>query len=73
MKVTRGKMHTHLGMLFDFSAIGEVKISMLDCVMELSTEFPETIIKGQEPLAQDWLFKTREDGQEQPFPQEKAE
>ena len=35
MIVTRGKKHTFLGMLFDFSSLGEAKISMLDCIMEL--------------------------------------
>ena len=47
MKVTRGKNHTFLKMLLDFSFIGEVKIRMLDSVMELIKKFLETMIKGK--------------------------
>ena len=72
MKVIRRKKHTHLGMLFDFSSTGEVKISMLDCVMELIKEFPEVIIKGKETPAKCWLFKVREE-EKQLLSQEKAE
>ena len=61
MKETRGKRTACLGMLFDFSAIGEVKIIMLDHVMELIKEFPEKIIKGKETPAQDWFLKVREE------------
>ena len=48
-------------MLFDFSAIVEVKISMLDCIMELIKEFPKTMIKSKEIPSQDLLFKVREE------------
>ena len=48
MKVTRGKIHTCLGILFDFSCMRQVKIIMLDCIMEP--------LKGKEAPAQDWLF-----------------
>ena len=53
MKVTRGNKHTCLGMIFDFSSTGEVKIRMLDYVMELIKEFPEIIMKGKEIPARD--------------------
>ena len=66
-------MHTCLGIQFDFSVMGQVNISMLDCIMELIKGFPGTTIKCKETLAQDWLFKVREDGQENPLPQEKTE
>ena len=35
MKVTRGKKHAYLGMVFDFDSKGEVKINMLDYGMDL--------------------------------------
>ena len=74
MKVTRGKNHTHLGMLFDFGRKGEVKIRMLDYVMDIIKYFPETIIKVKEIPAQDCLFKVREEEEkEKILPQEKAE
>ena len=60
-------------MLFDFSNKGEVKISMLDLIMELIKEFPETITKDKEIPAQDWLFKVREEDQKEILTQEKAE
>ena len=41
MKVTSGNFHTFLGMLFNFSTMVQVKISMLDCIMDLIKEFPE--------------------------------
>ena len=41
--------------------------------MELIKKFPETIIKGKEKPTQHCLFKVREESQEKPLPQEKAE
>ena len=61
MKVTRVKKHMSLGMLLDFGSKGDVKISMLDCVMDLIKEFPEEMIKGKETPSHDWLFKARDE------------
>ena len=72
MKVTRGKTHACLGTLLDFSAIGVVKISMLDYVMELVKEL-EIIIKVKKSLDQYWLFKVREEDQEKRLSQEISE
>ena len=72
IKVKRGNNHTCLGMIFDFSSTEEVKISMLDCIMELIKDFPESITKGKETPDQDWLFKVREE-EEPILPQEKVE
>ena len=45
---------------------------MLPYVMELIKDFLESIIKGKEIPAQDWLFKVREE-EEQLLPQEMEE
>ena len=39
MKVSRGKVHSYLGMTLDFTKKGEVKISMFDFVEEILTAF----------------------------------
>ena len=54
---TRGKKHTYLGMLLDFSVPGEVKVDMTDYVQDMIDEFPiELTGKAQTP-ANEKLFQ----------------
>jgi hypothetical protein len=39
VKVTRGKIHDHVGMRFDFSEPGKVKVDMIDNVKEMLDDF----------------------------------
>ena len=64
MTVSRGKIHTYLGMTLDFTVKGEVKISMLDYVEEILTAFDKAEPNGagtKTSAAPDNLFKVNED------------
>ena len=64
MKVSRGKIHAYLGMTLDYSAQGQVRISMFDCVEEILTAFDKAEPKGggtKSDAAPDNLFKVNED------------
>jgi hypothetical protein len=57
-----GTKHTYLGMEFDYSCIGEVKISMQKYITKIIEEFPEEITSTSATPAADYLFVVREDG-----------
>ncbi|MGC9293583.1 MAG: reverse transcriptase domain-containing protein, partial [Acidobacteriaceae bacterium] len=40
VKTTRGKVHDYLGMVFDFSQDGQVKVDMVDYISNMVEEFP---------------------------------
>ena len=64
MKVSRGKIHTYLGMTLDYSVKGQVRISMFDYVEEILTAFDKAEPKGdgtKSDAAPDNLFKVNED------------
>ena len=39
MKLKQGKIHKYLGMQIDFSVLGQVKITMFDCIQEILEDF----------------------------------
>ena len=43
VKATRGKIHDYLGMRFDFSDKGKVKVDMIDYIESMVDEFPITL------------------------------
>jgi hypothetical protein len=53
---TRGKIHDYLGMVFDFSQVGKVVISMVDYMTKMIDEFPYDIDKIASTPATDDLF-----------------
>jgi hypothetical protein len=54
VKATRGKVHDYLGMIFDYSEPGKVKISMVDYMEKMVDEFPFPIKgKKQNPAPED--------------------
>jgi hypothetical protein len=57
-----GKKHDYLGIIFDFSSQGKVKINMTQYVSKIIKEFPGEILGKRATLAGDHLFKVREDG-----------
>jgi len=64
MTVSRGKIHTYLGMTLDYIIPGQLKISMFDYVEEILTAFEKAEPKGtgtKLSAALDNLFKVDED------------
>jgi hypothetical protein len=57
-----GTKHTYLGMEFDYSCVGEVKINMQKYITKIIDEFPEEITSTSATPAADYLFTVREDG-----------
>jgi hypothetical protein len=54
VKATRGKVHDYLGMIFDYTEPGKVKISMVDYMEKVVDEFPIPIKgKKQSPAPED--------------------
>jgi hypothetical protein len=63
MTVSRGKIHKYLGMNLDYTACGQVKITMFDYVDEILTTFNKAEPKGggtKSSTAPDILFKVDE-------------
>jgi len=56
VKVTRGKVHDYLGMTFDYSLKGKVKIHMKDYVKDMIESFPHKITGTASRSAPDDLF-----------------
>jgi hypothetical protein len=74
MKINRGKVHKYLGMTLDFTTRGQVKISMVDYVKDITSAWEKacnsvddgfTVVKrgrkGRASAAPDDLFKVNED------------
>ena len=61
VKISRGKKHKFLGMEFDFTDIGAVKIDMKSYVLDMIKSFPEKVTTKAATPAAVHLFQTRED------------
>ena len=61
LSVTRGKVHSYLGMDFDFSAMGDVKLSMIPYANQIDDDFPEPITCTALTSTADHLFQIRPD------------
>ena len=72
--ITRGKIHEYLGMTFDFSTKGAVKISMVDYTKKIIEGFPEEITRTSPTPAADHLFQVRSDDDKEKklLPEEQA-
>ena len=46
LSVTKGKIHTYLGMTIDFSEPGKVRFSMKDFIREIISECPDELLRG---------------------------
>ena len=60
MKASRGKIHDYLGMVFDFSNKGKVKISMKEYVKSMITDFEQHASGEAKTPAPTYLFNTRD-------------
>ena len=73
VKATRGKVHDYLGMTFDFSEPGKVKIDMCDYINSMVDDFPENMTPADiaaTPAAND-LFVV--DDSSEPLPKQEKE
>ena len=61
VKISRGKKHKFLGMEFDFTDIGAVKIDMKSYVLDMIKSFPEKVTTKAATPAAVHLFQMRED------------
>jgi hypothetical protein len=63
MRVSLGKKHDYLGMDLDYSVPGEVKVTMVDYLKRVITEFLEEITGTASSPAAERLFTVRPDGE----------
>jgi hypothetical protein len=72
MRVSRGKKQDYFGMDLDYSVPGEVKITMVDYLKRVITEFPEVISGGATIPAADRLFTVRSEDEIKPLEEKRA-
>jgi hypothetical protein len=71
-KEHRGKHHEYLGMDFDYSEKGKVKVRMIPYLQNILDDFPEEIIGTKTTPAANYLFKVRDVSQTTKLPEEQA-
>jgi hypothetical protein len=71
-KEHRGKHHEYLGMDFDYSEKGKVKVRMIPYLQSILVDFPEEIVGTKTTPAADYLFKVRDEAQATKLPEEQA-
>ena len=68
--VTRGKVHTYLGMDFDYSKPQSVKVSMIKYAKQVMDDFPEAITSTSSSPAADHLLVVRDEEEAKLLPEE---
>jgi hypothetical protein len=71
-KEHRGKHHEYLGMDFDYSEKGKVKVRMIPYLQSILDDFPEEIVGTKSTPAADYLFKVRDESETKKLPEEQA-
>ncbi|EJK77391.1 hypothetical protein THAOC_00781 [Thalassiosira oceanica] len=72
LRITRGKKHDYLGMQFDFSETGKVKISMEGYEKQIQDDFSEVLEGYVETPASDHLFQVRPENERKLIPETRA-
>jgi hypothetical protein len=72
LNVVRGHKHNYLGMNFDFSQQGAVRIDMIPYINKIIVAFPEKITGVQSTPASDHLFQIRPPSEAKLLPEEQA-
>jgi hypothetical protein len=72
MRVSRGQKHDYLGMDLDYSVPGEVRVTMVDYLKRVITEFPEVITGGAASPASEKLFTLRPEEECKPLEEKRA-
>jgi hypothetical protein len=62
MRVYLVRKHDYLGLDLDYSVLGEVKVTMVDCLKRVITEFPKVITGTAASPVAEWLFAVRPEG-----------
>ena len=70
--VHRGKVHNYLGINFDFSKNGKIKIDTIPLLENIFESFPEDIGETATFPSGDYLFKIRDESEAVYFPEEQA-
>ena len=60
--VTRGKVHSYLGMDFEFSTQGTTKLSMIKYAVQILDNFPEVLTTSATFTEAENLFQVQDDG-----------
>ena len=68
LTVTRGKVHSYLGMDFDFTTLSTVQLAMIPYSKQIIEDFPEPITSTALTPAADHLFTTRPDDESKLLP-----
>ncbi len=72
VKITCGKKHEFLGMLFDYSEKGVFKCTMIPYIDKIIEDFPEEITGGAPSPHTNHLFRIREEEKAVLLPEEQA-
>ena len=72
LAVHQGKLHDYLGINFDFSEKGKLKIDMIPLLENIFESFPEDIGATSTSTAGDNLFKISDKSEELYIPEEQA-
>jgi hypothetical protein len=61
MRISRGNVHNYLGMNLNVESPGEVKVTMIDYLKEVTNDFPEVITRSAATTATDHMFEIHPD------------
>ena len=73
LTVAHGKVHSYLGMDFDFTKNGTVQIGMIPYSKEIIDDFPKPMTSTAPTPAADHLFTIRPDEERKLLPEEQAQ
>ena len=73
LTVHRGKVHSYLGMHFDYSTKGTVKIFLIPYKKQIIDDFPEPVTSTAPTPAGEHLFTVRPDDKNKLLPEEQAQ
>ena len=71
--VNRGVVHDYLGMDFDFSTPGKLRVSMIKYLAKIFKAFPEKIRTAAATPAADHLFEVRDENERKLLPEEQVQ
>ena len=71
--VAGGKVHSNLGIDFDYSMPQSVKVSMIKYAKQIINDFPEAITSTSSSPAADHLFDVQDDREAKLIPEEQAQ
>ena len=73
LSVMRGKRHSYLGMDFNYSIKGTIKLSMVLFSKQIKDNFPKPITSTASSPAADHIFQVQSDNEHKSLPEEQAQ